>query len=182
MTTLKLTPEEQSLYDIFTASVFQRGYEKGFDDGKEEATISYQNAYDEGHVDGYAKGVDDRDSDIKSGYINGYNKGLEDAWIDYDKGLNDAWEFIKKFGKKTVGENKKIFGNDYTDIYCVVNRYEPSEVIAKIKEYEDKQKAPSVAGCCSILEDFCPYNIKCEECEVHCSVERAKQKLKGDKE
>ena len=36
---------------------------------------------------------------------------------------------------------------------------------------------------CSILNDTCPYpTITCLECEVHCSVERAKQKLKGDKE
>jgi hypothetical protein len=44
------------------------------------------------------------------------------------------------------------------------------------------QKAPSVARFCSKLNDVCPYIIECEDCEVHCSIERAKNKLKGDKE
>ena len=36
---------------------------------------------------------------------------------------------------------------------------------------------------CSILNDTCPYStITCLECEVHCSVERAKKKLQQLKE
>ena len=180
---MKVTIEEQKLYDDFTVSVFQRGYEKG----KEDATISYQNAYNEGHVDGYAKGVDDRDSDIKSGYMNGYNKGL-----------NDAWKCARKIMQ---------LPNDTQELFYL----SAEEAIFAIKEYEDKHKckeckwdefrdaqspvgtpcdscfegknfSPKVARCCSVLDDICPYDIKCEECEVHCSVERAKQKLKGDKE
>jgi hypothetical protein len=48
--------------------------------------------------------------------------------------------------------------------------------------FEGKNFSPKVARCCSVLDDICPYDIKCEECEVHCSIERAKKKLKGDKE
>ena len=164
---MKVTIEEQKLYDDFTASVFQRGYEKG----KADATISYQNAYNEGHVDGYAKGVDDRDSDIKSSYMNGYNKGL-----------NDAWECARKImlceakGGFSTDKYTEIFGNIST--FQVLEILSASEAIFAIKEYEDKQKAPSEATICSILEDDCPYDIKCEECEVHCSFERAEQKLK----
>lgn len=200
---MKVTIEEQKLYDDFTASVFQRGYEKG----KEDATISYQNAYNEGHVDGYSRGYDEGVKDGQKGKI---SELLIDTYI---QGLNDVWEYIKKLGKLTIGEIYEIFGDEYDNLYCLVADYSPSEFIDAIKEYEEKDKhkckeckwdefrdaqspvgtpcdscfegknfSPKVARCCSILDDICPYDIKCEECEVHCSVERAKQKLKGDKE
>jgi hypothetical protein len=114
-----------------------------------------------------------------------------------------------------------IFNKPFTGV-LVENT--ATEVVTKIKEYEEKQKQKRIANCitckwdylnyekylnvsedekvrhcnecyknsgyelmstemksCSILEDDCPYDIKCEECEVHCSVERAKQKLKEGK-
>lgn len=117
----------------------------------------------------------------ESGYEVGQKKREKDDQ-DYKDGLEDGkiliWQFIGKLGKLTIGESRKIFGDKYDNFYKIAYDYSPSEFIAKIKEYEDKQKAPNVAGACSILEDNCPYNIKCEECEVHCSVERAKQKVK----
>jgi hypothetical protein len=202
---MKVTMEEQKLYDDFTVSVFQRGYEKG----KEDATISYQNAYNEGHVDGYAKGVDDRDSDIKSGYMNGYNKGLNDAWECAKKITNEYT--IKQLKDMGLINNIPLINSEYEYSCRLIVQYSASEAIFAIKEYEDKHKckeckwdefrdaqspvgtpcdscfegknfSPKVARCCSVLDDICPYDIKCEECEVHCSVERAKQKLKGDKE
>ena len=40
-------------------------------------------------------------------------------------------------------------------------------------------------GYCSTIENVCPYNIDCSECEVKCSIKRAYQKaeqLKGEQE
>ena len=144
----------------------------------------------------------------KTGYDDGLTEGIKNT---YNKGLNDVWEYIKKLGKLTIGELYEIFGDEYDNIYAITDDYDASEFIDVIKRYEEKQKckeckwdefrdaqspvgtpcdscfegknfSPKVARCCSILDDICPYDIKCEECEVHCSVERAKQKLKGDKE
>ncbi len=138
-----------------------------------------------------------------------YPKAMKDG---YNQGLEAVWKYIAKLGKLTIGEIYEIFGDEYDNIYAITDDYSPSEFIDAIKEYEDKQKckeckwdefrdaqspvgtpcdscfegknfSPKVARCCSILGDICPYDdITCTECEVHCSVERAKQKLKGDKE
>jgi hypothetical protein len=211
---MKVTMEEQKLYDDFTVSVFQRGYEKG----KEDATISYQNAYNEGHVDGYAKGLNDRKKEIEKAKREGYDEGVTDTIFNtdtYTQGLNNAWECAKKIRHMDIPTLNKVFDDLRHGIQekgheAVFENYEPFKAIAKIKEYEDKHKckeckwdefrdaqspvgtpcdscfegknfSPKVARGCSILDDICPYDIKCEECEVHCSVERAKQKLKGDK-
>jgi hypothetical protein len=134
----------------------------------------------------------------------GYNAGLNDAWETARK-IGDNSQFtLEKMGF----EIQDPYKNASWDVVC---EYSASEAIAKIKEYEEKHKckeckwdefrdaqhpvgtpcdscfegknfSPKVARACSILEDDCPYIIECEECEVHCSVERAKQKLKGDKD
>lgn len=131
---MKITMEEQKLYDDFTASVFQRGYEKG----KEDATISYQNAYNEGNVDGYSRGYDEGVKDGQKGKI---SEMLVDTYI---QGLNDAWEYARKItlnsedGGIPYREFEKIF-DDITSPYAVFRKYTISEAIAKIKEYEDKK-------------------------------------------
>ena len=140
-----------------------------------------------------------------------YKRGLNDAWevakkirhMDIptlNKVFDDLRHGIQEKGHEAVFENYEPF-----KAIAKIKEYE------EIKEYEDKHKckeckwdefrdaqhpvgtpcdscfegknfSPKVARGCSILDDICPYDIKCEECEVHCSVERAKQKLKGDKE
>lgn len=164
---------ELKLVNEMSISIYRRGYEDG--------VVETEKINDKAHDDGY------------------------------NKGLYDAWEYIKKLGKLTIGELYEIFGDGYDNIYAITDDYDAQEFIDVIKRYEEKQKckeckwdefrdaqhpvgtpcdscfegknfSPKVARCCSILDDICPYNIKCEECEVHCSVERAKQKLKGDKE
>ena len=178
---MKVTIEEQKLYDDFTASVFQRGYEKG----KEDAQKDWHS-------------IEKEEREMN------YKRGLDEAWQHVMKILADVVD--GGFDSDTL---KQIFGTPIIiDIFKINSA---SEAIAKIKEYEDKHKckeckwdefrdaqhpvgtpcdscfegknfSPKVARGCSILDDICPYDIKCEECEVHCSVERAKQKLKGDKE
>ena len=148
---------------------------------------------------GYSRGLKERKEDDQD-----YKDGLEDGKIL-------IWQFIGKLGKLTIGESRKIFGDKYDNFYKITYDYSPSEFIAKIKEYEKKRQkckeckwdefrdaqhpvgtpcdscfegknfSPKVARCCSVLDDDCPYDIECEECEIHCSIERAKQKLKGDK-
>lgn len=149
---MKVTMEEQKLYDDFTVSVFQRGYEKGYEEGKGQ-TWSEETLKTESEM--------------------------------YAKGLNDAWEcarklmFVESKGGLSVGEHVEIFGN--VEPAEILKNHTASEVIAKIKEYEEQQK-PKFANC-SLLNDECAYPyITCDKCEVHCSIERAKQKLKGDKE
>jgi hypothetical protein len=115
------------------------------------------------------------------GYDDGY-KVIPSVYQDnYEKGMSEIWEYIKRLGKLTINDMREIFGEGYDNIYLIAYAHTPSEFIAKIKQYEEKQKAPSVARACSILEDNCPYIIECEECEVHCSIERARKKLKESK-
>jgi hypothetical protein len=123
---MKVTIEEQKLYDDFTASVFQRGYEKG----KEDATISYQNTYNEGYVDGYAKGLNDRKKEIEKAKREGYDEGVTDTIFNtdtYTQGLNDAWECAKKIMQ---------LPNDTQELFYLSAK----EAIAKIKEYEEEQQ------------------------------------------
>ena len=179
------TKEENDLIGEFvealSSSVYQRGYKNGIADGN-----------------------------INDGT---FAKKIEEA---YKNGLNDAWGCARKImlnkvnGGLPTEEHSKIFG--YVATFEVLKNYTASEAIAKIKEYEEKDKhkckeckwdefrdaqspvgtpcdscfegknfSPKVARCCSILEDECPYDVKCEECEIHWSIERAREKLKEGK-
>ena len=96
----------------------------------------------------------------------------------YEDGLNDAWEcarkliLIKREGGLSMEEIEKIFG-DTTCRANIIRAYTASETIAKIKEYENK-----IRPNCSYLKDICPYNIKCVDCEVFCSIKRGRDKIK----
>lgn len=90
--------------------------------------------------------------------------------IYYKKGLNDAWECVKKMVERKV-DIEDVFGE--ISLLFLLRKYSAQEAMNKIREYEEKQKH----GFCSIIEDDCPYEIECEDCEVFCSVERAKKRL-----
>jgi hypothetical protein len=151
---------------------------------------------------GYARGLKERKEDDQD-YKDGLEDGRMEAWEAANKIILGNTN-----GGLTDAEIKKIFNKTFVGV-LVENT--ATEVITKIREYEKKQKckeckwdefrdaqspvgtpcdscfegknfSPKVAKCCSVLDDICPYDISCAECEVHCSVERAKQKLKGDKE
>lgn len=128
-----------------------------------------------------------------------YRTGYEDAqkdWhsiekeereMNYKRGLDDAWECARKImlceakGGFSTDKYTEIFGNIAT--FQVLEILSASEAIFAIKEYEDKRK--KIRPNCSYLNDICPYDIKCVDCEVHCSLKRARNKikeLKGDKE
>lgn len=76
---------------------------------------------------------------IRHVYNQGYEDGKESVQIDdsttYERGLNDAWEYARKIYSLSAGEIINIFGGCSTWV-----NYSVSEAIAKIKEYEEKQK------------------------------------------
>ena len=79
-------------------------------------------------------------------YETGYRNGQDsvETWqqtyqVGYERGLNDAWEYARKIlFDYTLTDVKEKFG---TDTFCgIIEKYSASETIAKIKEYEEKQK------------------------------------------
>ena len=88
---------------------------------------------------------------IRNAYDKGYKQGVNDGSLDvkmrvdgvYEKGLNDAWECARKImlsdedGGIAHIDIQKIFGGSY---YTALMNYSASEAIAKINEYEEKQK------------------------------------------
>ena len=81
--------------------------------------------------------------ELNSDYINEHFGDLQDT--AYQRGLDDAWEAIKKVvlnpdeGGMSVPNLFEIFGN--RSMQNVFRNYSASEVIAKLKAYEEKQKA-----------------------------------------
>lgn len=89
---------------------------------------------------------------INNAYYKGYKNGLNDRSINegtfaaivkeaYGNGLNDTWECAKKIVTDTGlnhEELREIFG--YTSMDTIFGNFSASEAIAKIKEYENRQK------------------------------------------
>jgi len=91
-------------------------------------------------------------TNIRNAYDRGYKQGYKDGKTDvvttsYEKGLNNAWEAARRivlpsdcYANGLYGKMKEIFGlNDYL-ARGVFTDFSASEAIAKIKEYEEKQK------------------------------------------
>jgi len=92
----------------------------------------------------------------KAGYEEGYRAGYEgkcllteeeclaDQKRQYERGLNDAWECIKKIAKMDIDTLNTVFNlSNYMGVspfMASLIKYSASEAIAKIKEYEEKQK------------------------------------------
>ena len=77
---------------------------------------------------------------VSDGFDDGYNQGYFDAKGTNDDGIReqgrkDAWECAKKIYSLSAGEIINIFGGCSTWV-----NYSASEAIAKVKEYEDRQK------------------------------------------
>lgn len=154
--------------------------------------------YKVGYEDGLAEGIKDT-----------YNKGLNDAWecarkivLSSTRGGMPLSVIVDEIFDDCCNNELNVLANySASEAIAKIKEYEEQDK-HKCKEckwdefrdaqhpvgtpcdscFEGKNFSPKVARCCSVLDDICPYDIKCEECEVHCSVERAKQKLKGDKE
>jgi len=86
---------------------------------------------------------------VENAYVMGYEDGLKDGkesvQIDdstaYERGLNDAWELARKMYQYNPVNNKQLceelFDMNFNEFICTIS---PSEAIAEIKEYEEKQK------------------------------------------
>ena len=82
------------------------------------------------------------------GYEDGQKEKLANAMIHdyevaektaYERGLNDAWDVVKKIALMDTETSENITG--YFGLFRIMNNLTASEAIAKIKAYEDKQKA-----------------------------------------
>lgn len=97
---------------------------------------------EEAYKRGYDKGYADKTNNDKV--------GKELAKDIYQRGLNDAWEASKKVvlnpdeGGLDIQELNEVF--NCATIQQVFRRYTLSEVIAKLKAYEEKRKADEEIG------------------------------------
>lgn len=111
---------------------------------KEVATCvrnAYDRGYKQGEKDGYEYGYRDGQNIEQS---NAVTTKEEVAKMEYERGLNTAWECARKlilsesYGGLELYEIEKIFGDgNYPGI---IRTFSASECMAKIKEYEEKQK------------------------------------------
>ena len=75
-------------------------------------------------------------------------------------------------GGMSATEIDKVFDR-YTP-YGILGNLTATEVVEKIKVWEQKNEQPK----CELANCICPYEIDCDECEVFCSVGRARQRAK----
>ena len=82
-------------------------------------------------------------SELGEAYQKGFEAGQHEATtLEYQQGLNDAWETINKIASIPYAKRSEIFDGQQ-DILSIVQKFSPSEVIAKLKAYEEQQKADS---------------------------------------
>ena len=85
----------------------------------------------------------DRQKAIDEAYQNGYEAGQHEATtLEHQQGLNDAWGTIIKIALIPYAERSEIFDGQQ-DILSIVQKFSPSEAIAKLREYE-QQKADEI--------------------------------------
>ncbi|MBQ1570618.1 MAG: hypothetical protein IIZ78_05785 [Clostridiales bacterium] len=113
-----------------------------------------------------------------------YNKGYKDGQVvtqqafdaTYEQGLEDAWEVAREVIRMDSTQQFEIFG-EHGDIN-VLDLKSAKEAIKLYEEHKEKQKTVEQDRACPILDDNCPYPwLLCEDCEVHCVMERANRKL-----
>lgn len=99
-----------------------------------EVANCIRNAYDRGYKQGEKDGYRDGQNIEQS---NAITTKEEIAKMEYERGLNVAWECARK-----IALRKDEARNAFHDIapVKVFEGYSASEAIAKIKEYEEKQK------------------------------------------
>ena len=82
--------------------------------------------------------------ELNSDYINEHYGELKDD--AYKRGLEDAWGAARKIVRMPEGDLLNIFTECYSAVCTalqVLLKYDTSEAIAKLKAYEEKQKADS---------------------------------------
>lgn len=129
-----------SLHEHIT-ELFENGYDQGYADAKFELG---QNAIDLAHEES------DR----------AYQQGLEDAW-EAAKKIHDGQIPYKVFGLDKTGN-----GFTYASPLNWGENMSSSEAIAKIKEYEEKQKHTAHCPFCGgDMEIYCEENMYKQRCK-----------------
>ena len=81
----------------------------------------------------------DRQKAIDEAYQKGFEAGQHEATtLEYQQGLNDAWGIIIKIALIPYAERSEIFDGQQ-DILSIVQKFSPSEVAAKLREYEQQK-------------------------------------------
>ena len=83
-------------------------------------------------------------SELGEAYQKGFEVGQHEATtLEYQQGLDDAWGIIIKIALIPYAERSEIFDGQQ-DILSIVQKFSPSEVVAKLKAYEEQQKADEI--------------------------------------
>lgn len=110
----------------------EEAYQKGYEVGQHETpTLEYQQGLEEGKKQAKVQAHLDVCHDID-----------RVAHGNYQKGLDDAWETIIKLAHTTYAQRSEIF-DGLQDILSIMQKFSPSEVAAKLREYE-QQKADEI--------------------------------------
>ena len=135
---------------------------------KETAYILLKQAYDMGYKQGFNDGEELYMKKKEAKETEGYQKGLEDAWEVCRK---ISWDMARG-NSLLVNELIKLFKTD--DLDYIVKNYTASEAIAKIREYEGKQKQAG-KNC-----DNCQYKDKLDAKCLFCDKEQNTEIKVGD--
>ena len=94
---------------------------------------------------------DDIKAQLDKAYKNGYEDGKKTSYncagnieAEYARGLNDAWECVKKIFRMNISERDAIFAEFGKSTRSVIMDMSASEVMSKIKEYEEQQKQDAI--------------------------------------
>lgn len=108
--------------------------------------------------------------DTEAAYAHGYSnaeiKYRAEVKEAYQKGLEDAWETVKKLFSFTFDEQATIF--KATSVRDIVRKYSASEIIEKIRQYEQKEQESITAEDVmrQYLDNFCQ-GRNCTGCPLH---------------
>jgi len=100
-------------------------------------------------------------------YHKGFEVGQHEATtLEYQQGLNDAWGTIIKIALIPYAERSEIF-DGLQDILSIMQKFSPSEVTAKLREYEQQKDEIKVGDeVCFVfaggktIEPFIVFSIK----------------------
>ena len=110
----------------------------------------------------------DRQKAIDEAYQKGFEAGQHEATtLEYQQGLDDAWGAIIKIALIPYAERSEIFDGKQ-DILSIVQKFSPSEVTAKLREYEQQKSDEIKVGdeVCFVfaggetIEPFIVFSIK----------------------
>ena len=97
--------------------------------------------------------IENQKSELRTAYDKGYNQGVKDFDLilatskkeeeGYNRGVNDLWESVCKFMDADIVSDKEIWGCTSWEKFAQLS---PSEVIARLKEYDEKQNC--IERCC----------------------------------